>query len=262
VRAADAAVASVRRKPHDLRSDLVGAMSILTRLPVTSRTDTAGAGAFGLVGGLVGSAGGLVLIALGSIAPSVAAVGAIAVIVALSGALHLDGLADTADALVAPTDEAAERARSDPRAGPAAVAAIVLVLLADWSLIVALVARLDVAPATAGVVIAGAASRAVVALAPAVAPGGFRPGFGSWFAERVSLRDGLASMATVVILTAIVAVAATRPGFALAGVMGLGGGPLWCQALGRIRRGLDGDALGAIVELTFTTVLLAELLAA
>jgi adenosylcobinamide-GDP ribazoletransferase len=253
-------VRAIRRR-HGLASELAGAAGILTRLPVRNAADSVGGGAFGLVGAAVGAAGGLVVIALGTVAPSIAAIGAVAVMAALSGALHLDGLADTADALVAPTEEAAERARSDPRAGPAAVAAIVVVLFADWSIIGALIPRGGVIAAAAAVVIAGAASRAAAVLAPSNLPGRFRTGFGSWFADRVTGRDGLLSIATAMAVAAILAVIAARPGLALAGIAGLAGGSLWCLALARIRRGLDGDALGALVELTFTTTLLVAALA-
>jgi adenosylcobinamide-GDP ribazoletransferase len=255
------AIASGTRR-GGVRSELIAAASILTRLPVSSRGESAGASAFGLVGALIGAAAGVVVIVLGSIAPAMAAIGAVAVMLVLSGVLHLDGLADTADALVATTQEAAERARLDPRAGAAAVATIVVILIADWSLISTLITRRD-AVAAAGAVISGAAvSRAVAALVPSIEGRGFRPGFGSWFAERVTIRDGLVSAATVIVLAGIVAFVVNRPGLALAGVVGLAGGLLWCRLLARLRHGLDGDALGAIVEVTLTTTLLAAVLAA
>jgi adenosylcobinamide-GDP ribazoletransferase len=245
-----------------VRSELIAAASILTRFPVSSRGESVGASAFGLVGALIGAAAGVVMIVLGSVAPAVAAIGAVAVMLVLSGALHLDGLADTADALVAPTEEAAERARLDPRAGAAAVAIIVVILIADWSLISTLITRRDAAAAAAAVISGAAVSRAVAALVPSIEGRGFRPGFGSWFAERVTVRDGLVSAATAIVLAGIVAFVLNRPGLAVAGVLGLAGGLLWCRLLARLRHGLDGDAIGAIVELTLTTTLLAAVLAA
>ena len=50
---------------------------------------------------------------------------------AVSGGLHLDGLADTADALVAPDAYAAERAREDPSVGPGGAVALLVVLGAE-----------------------------------------------------------------------------------------------------------------------------------
>jgi adenosylcobinamide-GDP ribazoletransferase len=263
VTAADEAIAVVDRgRPRGILRELMSALGILTRIPVAGSGETAGASAFGLIGGVVGAAGALAVILLGSIAPPVAAILAIAVIVAITGALHLDGLADTADALVAPTEEAAERARADPRAGTAAVAAITLVLIADWSLIVSLVARLDPPGAAAALLIAAATSRAVVALAPATGSRGFRPGFGSWFAGRVTLSDGVLAVTTAVAITGILAVVTGRPGLAVAGVSGVVEGLLWILALRHVRHGLDGDALGAVVELTLTSTLLAAVLVA
>jgi adenosylcobinamide-GDP ribazoletransferase len=243
-------------------SEITAAASILTRLPVSSVGDRVGGGAFGLVGALVGAAGGIVVVALGGIAPAVAAIGAVSVMAALSGALHFDGLADTADALLAPTDEAAERARSDPRAGPAAVVAVVVILVADWSLIGTLVPRIGVGATAGALVIAGATSRAAAVLAPLIDEDRFRAGFGSWFAELVTARDGVVAAATAIALAGTFAIAIASAGLAVAGIAGLAGGFLWGRGLARIRHGLDGDALGAIVELTFTTVLLAALLAA
>jgi adenosylcobinamide-GDP ribazoletransferase len=256
----DAQGVTLERPDSGIRAEVSAAVGILTRLPVASRSQIAGGAAFGLVGALVGAVGGVVVLALGSIEPSVAAVLALGLMAVVSGGLHLDGLADTADALVAPNPDAAERARSDPRAGPAAVATLVLVLAADWSLIVALVTRLDVATAAATVTIAAAAARASVVLAPVTERGAFRRGFGSWFAERVRPRDGLIAAASVVVLSGILAVAIARPTPAIAAASGLFGGYLWIQVLRQLRHGLDGDALGAVVELTVTTSLLAAVL--
>jgi adenosylcobinamide-GDP ribazoletransferase len=244
----------------NVRDELVAAAGILTRLPVASTAEAAGAGFFGLVGALLGVTGAVAVVAIGSIAPSVAAILAIALIVGASGVLHLDGLADTADALVAPTEAAAERARADPRAGTAGVVAIVVVLIADWSLCVALIERLGTVAAASGFVVAGGVSRAAAALAPHVTSPRFRPGFGAWFAERASIRDGLASAVSATLIAAILGAVVGRPGLAIAGIAGILGGLAWIAVLARLRRGLDGDALGAAVELTFSTTLLSALL--
>jgi adenosylcobinamide-GDP ribazoletransferase len=234
----------------------------LTRFPVKGSGTTAGAAAFGLVGATIGAAGSIALAVLAPIAPSVAAVLALAVMAALTGALHLDGLSDTADALVAPTEVAAERARRDPRSGPAGIVALVLVLAADWSLIVALLGRVDVLATAAALVAAAAVSRAVVALAPSIRRSRFRPGFGSWFADRVTIRDGALSVTTAAALIVVLAAASGWPGLLLAGAGGVLAGLLCLLTLARLRRGLDGDALGAVIELTMAATLLAALLLA
>ena len=61
-----------------------------------------GAGAFGVVGAGIGLLAAVPLVLLGQPVPLVAAVLTEAVIVLVTGAVHLDGLADTADALAAP----------------------------------------------------------------------------------------------------------------------------------------------------------------
>jgi adenosylcobinamide-GDP ribazoletransferase len=249
-------------RARSLRVELLAATSILTRLPVASTAEAAGAGFFGLVGALLGAGGAMAILVLGSIAPAVAAILAIAVIVGAAGALHLDGLADTADALVAPTEAAAERARADPRAGAAGMVAIVVVLIADWSLCVALIERLGIVAAASAFVVAGGVSRAAAALAPHVTSLRFRPGFGAWFAERATIRDGLASAVSAALVAAGLGAVVGRPGLAIAGIAGMLGGLAWIALLARLRHGLDGDALGAGVELTFGTTLLAVLLVA
>jgi adenosylcobinamide-GDP ribazoletransferase len=265
VTAAQDAVSSTNAAHRGLRGQLAAAAGILTRFPVNSPTDSAGAAAFGLIGAMIGAAGSLVLVVVVVVAPAarpVAAVLALAVMVVLSGALHFDGLSDTADALVAPTAEAAERARRDPRSGPAGIVALVLVLLADWSLIVALLERADVLAAAAALTAAGAVSRAVAAVGTTIRRTGFRPGFGSWFADRVAMRDGAISLITATAAIALLALATAWPGLVLAGCAGALAGVAWLLALQRLRRGLDGDALGAVIELTLTSTLLAAVLLA
>src|SRR3954471_24395642 len=84
----------------------VAAVAFLTRLPVGRLVDVdaddvgRGAPLFPLVGGLLGAATGGVAVGLhGPLPPLAAAAIAVAVGTLLTGALHLDALADTADAL-------------------------------------------------------------------------------------------------------------------------------------------------------------------
>ena len=117
--------------------DLAAALAFLTRLPIPARwliDDRTGAATFGLAGAAIGAVAGLPLVLFGQGHPGPAAVVALAIVAVLSGGLHLDGLADTADALAAPAG-AADRARTDPRAGTAGVVAVVLILLIDAALL-------------------------------------------------------------------------------------------------------------------------------
>jgi adenosylcobinamide-GDP ribazoletransferase len=85
--------------------ELIGAFMLLTRLPVARllRHDVAPsrtAWAFPLVGAAIGCLGGLVVhIAAARLPPLVAAGWTLAVLLLLTGGLHEDGLADTADGL-------------------------------------------------------------------------------------------------------------------------------------------------------------------
>ena len=123
---------------HDLRA----ALGLLTRLPVqvdpariTARQAEI-VWAFPLVGALVGGMGGLVcllLVQLGTTAAFAATLG-LALMVLLTGAMHEDGLADTADGLgpLATRERRLEIMR-DSRIGSFGALALILAMLARWS---------------------------------------------------------------------------------------------------------------------------------
>jgi adenosylcobinamide-GDP ribazoletransferase len=132
----------VARRPWTVLADIRAAVGFLTRLPVSvpaADGDRTGAGAFGLVGAAIGLLAAVPVVLLAPHLALPAAVLALLVNVIASGGLHLDGLADTADALAAPTPDAAERARTDPRTGAAGVAALVLDLLLAATLLKSLI---------------------------------------------------------------------------------------------------------------------------
>jgi adenosylcobinamide-GDP ribazoletransferase len=132
----------------------------LTRLPVGgfpySDADWRWSGAhLPLVGGVLGAVLGGVWLAGARAGGFVAAVVVVAVSLFLTGALHEDGLADTADALGGGRDrERVLAILKDSRIGSFGSAALTISLL----LRIALLARLD-ASAPAALVLAGAASR-------------------------------------------------------------------------------------------------------
>ncbi len=240
--------------------DVRAAAGFLTRLPVGAvNRDAVGAGAFGLVGAGIGLLAAVPLALLGQPAPLVAAVLALAVIVLVTGAVHIDGLADTADALAAASPDAAERARSDPRLGSGGVAAMTLALALGIACLATLAAQ-DPVLAAAAVVVAATASRSaapVAALAwsrtgrAMTSDGG---GAGAWFIRLVGPPEIAA-----VIATSLVAVAAgtvfAGPSIALGSGLGVAtGGALSAWVL--LRRGrLDGDGYGAVIELVFVAML-------
>jgi adenosylcobinamide-GDP ribazoletransferase len=241
---------------------LAAALAFLTRLPIPRGWligDRTGAATFGLAGAAIGAVAGLPLVVFGQGHPGPAAVAALAIVAILSGGLHLDGLADTADALAAPTG-AADRARTDPRAGSAGVVAVVLILLLDAALLTEL--------ASAGGWIAGAtmfsaavASRSAATVA-GVLVGRDRAGgrLGAWFASRLRPADALLAIGASAVVAGIAAVATSRSiGFGL-----VGGGAIGVvagAAIVRLRGRLDGDGFGALIELTFAAVLAATVAA-
>ena len=139
------------------------------------------------------------MLAVGEAVPTLAAVLAVTVMALVSGAIHLDGLADTTDALLARDAAQAEIARKDPAIGSGGVVTLVLVLATE----VTALASMAVLPGGSGpqvaalaCIAAGAASRAlpvVVALLRGDAVS--RVGLGAWFAERVSVVDGVVASA-------------------------------------------------------------------
>ena len=229
------------------------AVGLLTRLPVGSVADVPGAAAFAVVGAAVGglAAVALVLLALAG-EPVLGAIAAVAVLAAVSGGLHLDGLADTADALVAPDAYAAERAREDPAVGPGGAVMLLLVLGAEVAALASVTASWGPVVAASVVVVGGAVSRwlpvlAVVLLRDRVG----HDGLGAWFSDAVSGRDAIVGAVTVAL---VVALGTGLGGWALGlgALIGIGVGLAATALIARARGRLDGDGLGACVEIALT----------
>jgi adenosylcobinamide-GDP ribazoletransferase len=242
-----------RRRLLPLRA----AVAFLTRLPVDPRGQVdasavvAGAAWFPAVGALVGGAGALVAWALAVVLPApIAALGAVAAVVLLTGALHVDGLADTADGYGARDADRALEIMRDHSVGSYGVVAVVLDLAIRAAAIAALVGR------PGGVLVmvaAGALSRsALVALGtlvPYARPG--RPGTGALLAGAPR-----SSAAWAVLLgTAVAVLAARLPGLAAAPLVGLAG-LAWARHCTRRLGGMTGDTLGAASEGCEVAVLL------
>ena len=242
----------------DALAEVRAAVGFLTRLPAGGVGDRVGAAAFGVVGAGIGLLAAVPLVLLGRPVPLVAAVLALAVIVAVTGAVHVDGLADTADALAAPSPEAAERARTDPRLGSGGVATMTLALALGIACLATLATQGAVL-AAAAVVVAATVSRSA---APVAALAWTRTGratsesggAGAWFVRLVGPPEIAAVLATS--LAAVVA------GTALAGLaiaLGSVGGVVTGAAIAAwvlLRRGqLDGDGYGAVIELVFVAML-------
>lgn len=249
----------------ELDEEVRAAVSFLTRIPVRGAPSTAttGAGAFGLVGAGVGAAAAAAVALLGGVAPAPAAVLGVAAIAAITGALHLDGLADTADALAVGDPARAEAARRDPRVGAAGAAAIVTIVLLDASVIAAAIDVHGVLFAAAACLVAGAGSRAFAACTAPLARGRVRNvGSAAWFADRVGPGSAMVAVASAVLLATVLAIVTGRLALFVGLAAGLAlaeGGEEW---LIRARGALDGDGIGALVEVSFAAILLATLVGA
>ena len=235
----------------------LAAASFLTRVPVGRDRafeveDLRRAAAyFPAVGAAVGGGVGALAVRLAARLPTPLAVAlSLAAGTAVTGALHLDALADSADAVGAHGRERALEVMRDPRLGSFGAAALALDLLVKSAALAALAERSD-AVGVAGA--AGALSRAVpVALAAALPYA--RTGEGTGLAitgtsrGRAAAAGGLALAAT--------AIGARGAGVRLATVAAsvvLACG-LVCQ---RWLGGVTGDTLGASLELSETAVLVA-----
>jgi adenosylcobinamide-GDP ribazoletransferase len=249
-----------------LGSEILAATTFLTRVRVRApATDTTGGAAFGVVGALIGVAAALPLVVLGDRAPLAAGALAVGALAGLSGGLHLDGLADSIDALAAPSREAAERARRDPRVGAAGAAALAIVLVTEASLLAAVIALAGPVTAALVCVTAAAGSRAVAVAAARLARAqgpeeGRGQGLGAWFVHRAGAAAAIVAPASALVLGAAFAFAVGRPAL----VLGLLAGTALAIVLGgwllRVRGALDGDGFGFLIEIAFAAILLLTVL--
>jgi adenosylcobinamide-GDP ribazoletransferase len=228
-------------------SALAAAVAFLTRIPTGGRSFEVGAGAalFPVVGAAVGAAVGGTAFGLAQIVPSLAAAGiALAVGALLTGALHLDGLADTADALGARSRERALAIMRDHAIGTYGAGALVLDVLVKAAALAALAGRSRV---VLEALAAGALSRAVPVVLALALPPVRADGAGAAF--RVT---PVAAIAAVVLAGAL-AVPADALLIAVAAAAAVAIGAWFHRWLG----GRTGDTLGAAVELAETAVLVA-----
>ena len=231
------------------------AMAFLTVFPVATSEggpgERLGRAYFPAVGAVVGLLSAAVFVLLDAFSTSLlAAVAATATLALLTGALHLDGLADSADGLFGSGDVARRlEVMRDPRLGSYGTVAVALVLLGE----VAAIASMSPGRAVAALVIAGALSRlamlAVITLVPYVRASGlgvaagdsshrlFDLALGAAFAAVACLLDWPRALLALclVALTAFTVVALAR------------------RRLG----GATGDVYGATAELCLLAALVA-----
>ncbi len=232
---------------------LVAALSFLTRLPVPSGRDPAGdAGAgelgrsvvwFPVVGAVLGAISfGAARAAGPHVSAATLAVTLVALHAALTGGLHLDGLADTFDAWGGGRGDRARMLEimRDSRIGAHGAAALALLLIAKVVAVHDLLARGTLWPLVAGPIAARWAVVPLIVLFPYARPNGLGTAF---HAERrlfhVLIASALAAPAVLVwgapALRACGAALAVQVGIALALAPRLGG--------------LTGDVYGAAIEI-------------
>ena len=238
-------------------TDLAVSIAFCTRLPLAhvgrlADGDIARASwAMPVAGALVGAAAALayaIAIRLG-LPPSVAAALAIAAGMALTGAMHEDGLADTADAM-----GGGDRARKleimhDSRLGTYGACALVLSVLLRWAALVS-IARLGAV--ALALIAAHAAARAtlpaVMALVPPARSDGLAASFGAPPRE-------VAAVAAIIGVMALVLCFGLGSGLLAAVLLGAAAvavARLSMKAIG----GQTGDVLGALEQIGEVLVLL------
>ena len=258
-----------RRTGHAAPPGPLGALHLAAvfltriRLPQAGAVEhdrlAAAAWAFPIVGAFVGLAGGgvYVVATLVGLPIAVAAILALATMALATGALHEDGLADTADGFGGGVDRAAKLAiMRDSRIGVFGALALIFVVGLRIFALTAIGATAGTVGAVAGIVAAAAFSRAamsvvMVTLAPARDSGlGADAG-----------RPALAIVVAALLLGAVIAAAVHLRLGPAAVIVVLAGGlaATWVVAVLARRQigGYTGDVLGAAQQASETTILLA-----
>ncbi len=241
---------------------LVVSLGLFTTIPVPSvaevdrRMATRAMASFPIVGFVVGALAGAVTWGATWIGGALLGpVLGLATLALVTGALHLDGLADTADGLGSrkPPEVALEiMRRSD--IGPMGVIALFLVLLAD----VAALSRIAaVHPAAGGLALLTAAVLGRVAVVCSTTPsekGARAGGFGALFHGVTSVPTAILWAVAGVVMSGLLGWVALGMAGALvlgcAGVAALGIVWLWRGHLARRLGGMTGDTFGSIIEVT------------
>jgi adenosylcobinamide-GDP ribazoletransferase len=236
----------------------LAALGFLTRIPVPVRVfgDARAAARslawYPVVGLLLGVLLAALAWCLREAAPSLCAALLLTAWVALTGGLHLDGLADSADAWIGGLGDR-ERTLAimqDPRSGPAGVTAVVLALLLKFAALASAPpagwATLWLAP-----LLARAAVVALFLLTPYVRRGGL--GEALRHAPCPACALALAGSALVCIA------AGWRGAWMLAAVAAVF--VLWRRACLRRLGGCTGDTAGALVEMAEAAALVVSVLA-
>ena len=237
-------------------SSLIVALRFLTIVPVPVRAAAApgalgrAAGWFPIVGLVLGamlSAADWALLAV--FPPTLAAVVVVAIWKVATGAIHLDGLADSLDALGGADRHERLAIARDSRIGVFGTAGLVL------SLVGAIVALADLPPELrhAALVIAPAVGRMAPALAGTCFSLPAAPGLGEDFLSGLSRWVGPVQLLIAVGLVPL----ALGAGGAIVVAATVAAALVWSALMARRLGGLTGDALGGAVEVAELALLTA-----
>jgi adenosylcobinamide-GDP ribazoletransferase len=237
---------SIRDIALRLPSDLLSAFALLTRLPLPNHQGTGAASAWSwpLVGAALGALAATVASAAlwVGVTPGVTAVLVLATGAMLTGGLHEDGLSDTADGLYGGWTKARRlEIMKDSRVGSYGVLALVLVTLARWS---ALTALLVFGGHWAALVATGAVSRAPMVLIMALLPNARGDGL-----SHATGRPGQPTALVALALAMAIAVVLTGWTGLIMAATALGVGALLSISALRRIGGQTGDILGASQQL-------------
>ncbi len=236
-------------------ADIGEALTLLSRLPVASRGTRGGAAAWaypvaGLVIGGIAGAVGCIAIFFG-LPATIAPIAVLTSQIVMTGALHEDGLADSADGLWGAWDRTRRlEIMKDSQIGTYGVIALCLSLLCRWALLWQL---FEASPgfALAAIAATAAVSRAAIPVLmwqlPHARAGGLSRSVGVPSGQTVLI--GLA-IATVAAFTLVWS--AAIPAIILAALVTLGTGRIARAKIG----GQTGDILGAVQQLVEIAVLM------
>jgi adenosylcobinamide-GDP ribazoletransferase len=235
---------------------LLGAVGFLTRLPVRHEPLTASEFAnsavlFPLIGAALGGAIGGIALGLAQLLPALlAAMLAIAFELVITGALHVDGLADSADGLGGRNPERAREIMRDHTLGAYGASALVLDLVAKAAALGALVeAGNAVLPVVAAYAISRAAPLPLALTLRYARPDG---GTGRSLVEGLGFRGAAAGIVLATFIAVVTTGAWALGALACLGLVGTAIGVLARRLLG----GVTGDTMGAAIELTATSALI------
>lgn len=243
----------------DLRREArlaAAAILMLTRLPIAAFALPAdwlarSAKYFPLVGALVGGIAAASLVVASTLWPApIPALLAAATAFLVTGALHEDGLGDSADGAGARTRETRLAIMKDPRLGTFGALALGITVAVK----VAALSQMPVQEAATALVAAGAMSRVWAIVVMSVADYAGDPALAK--VDHGTDRPRIGELALAVLLAlaplALVEVRHALAGLVLAALAAAGLAALLCRALG----GYTGDVLGAVIAVSETAFLL------